>query len=64
MQTREIWPPKNFPIHFLWSIILVLKNYAQLLLYISYEQNDLYMFATTKALFAATTRAEMNTYRV
>ena len=47
LQTRDIWPPKNFPIHFLWWVMLVLTNYAQLLLYISYEQSDLYMLVTT-----------------
>ena len=34
-----VWPPKIFPIHFLWWVILVLTNYAQLLLYISYKAN-------------------------
>ena len=31
---------KKFSIYFLWSIIFVLTNYLQLLLYISYEQSD------------------------
>ena len=51
---------QKFPIHFLWWVILVLTNYAQLLLYISYEQSDLYMLVTTKSLLVATTRAQVN----
>ena len=35
--------PHTFPIHPVWWVILVLTKYAQLLLYISYEQSDLYM---------------------
>ena len=41
-------PWQKFPIYFLWSIILcstVLTNCRQLLLYISYYKNNLYMFA-------------------
>ena len=63
LQTREIWHPKNFPIHFLWWVILVLTNYAHLLLYISYDQSDLYMLVTTKALLVVTTRAQVNKNR-
>ena len=51
-------------VHFLWWVILVLTNYAQLLLYISYEQSDLYMLVTTKFLLVATTRAQVNVNRV
>ena len=43
---------------------LVLTNDVQLLLYISYEQSDLYMLDTTKALHVATTRAQVNANRV
>ena len=66
LQTRDIWPSKNFPIHFLWWVILVLTNYAQLLLYIYYKQSDLYMLVTTKSLlvYVATTRAQVNMNRV
>ena len=53
-----------FPIHFLWWVILVLTNYAQLLLYISYEQSDLYMLVTTKSLLVATKRAQVGGSRV
>ena len=56
---------QKFPhIHFLWWVILVLTNYAQLLLYISYEQSDLYMLVTTKSLLVATTRAQVKVNRV
>ena len=55
---------QKFPIHFLWWVILVLTNYAQLLLYISYEQGDLYMLVTTKAFLVAVTRAQVNANRV
>ena len=34
-------------IYFLWSIKFVLTNYLELLLYISHEQSDLYVFITT-----------------
>ena len=51
---------QNFPIHFLWWAMLVLTNYSQLLLYISYEQSDLYTLETTKALLVATTRFQVN----
>ena len=50
--------------HFIWWVILLLTNYAQLLLYISYEQSDLYMLVTKKALLVATTRAQVNMNRV
>ena len=49
LQTSKIWLLKKFPIYFVWSIIFVLTNYLQLLLYISYEQSDLYMLVTTKS---------------
>ena len=45
-------------------IILVLTNYAQLLLYISHEQSDLYLLVTTKALLVATTKAQVNMQQV
>ena len=48
LQTSKIWPPNNFLIHFLLWVILVLTKNAQLLLYISYEQSDLYMFITQR----------------
>ena len=35
-----------------------MTNYAQLLLYILYEQSDLYMLVTTKALLVETTRVQ------
>ena len=50
---------QKFPIHFLWWIVLVLTNYAQLLLYISYEQANLHMLVTTKAFLVAVTRAQV-----
>ena len=43
---------------------LVLTNDVQLLLYISYEQSDLYMLDTTKALDVAATIAQVNANRV
>ena len=55
---------QKFAIHFLWWVILVLTNYAQLLLYISYEKSDLYMLVTTKAFLVAVTRAQVNPNRV
>ena len=55
---------QEFSIHFLWWVILVLTNYAQLLLYISYEQGNLYMLVTTKAFLVAVTRAQVNANRV
>ena len=43
---------QKLPIYFLWSTILcstyILTNYRQLLLYISYDKNNLYMFVTSK----------------
>ena len=53
--TSEIWCHKKFSIYFLWSIIFVLTNYLQLLLYISYEQSDLYMLVTIKAFLVTIT---------
>ena len=50
---------QKFPHTFLWWVILVPTNYAQLLLYIYYEQSDLYMLVTTNALAVATTRAQV-----
>ena len=52
---QDMASQKN-PIYFQWSIISVLTNYLQLLLYISHEQSDLYMLVTTKALLVAITR--------
>ena len=40
---------QKFPIHYLWWVILVLRYYAQLLVYISHEQSNLPMLVTTKA---------------
>ena len=40
----------------------MLPNYVQLLLYISYEESDVYMFVTTKGLLVATTSAQVRTY--
>ena len=58
LYTSEIWLNKKFFIYFLWSIKkFVLTNHVQLLLYISYEQSDLYMLVSTKALLVATTSA-------
>ena len=42
----------------------VLTNCTQLLLYISYEQCDLYMLVATKAILVATRRAQVNTNRL
>ena len=36
----------------------MLTNYEQLLLYISYEENDLYIPVTSKAFLVATTRSK------
>ena len=52
--------PHTFPI----VGILILRNYVQLQLCISYEHSDLYMLVTTKALLSATSRAQVNSNRV
>ena len=57
-----IKPSKSFHIYGMMGNIL-LTNYVQLLLYISYEQSELYMHVTTKAIFVATTRAQVNANR-
>ena len=51
---------KNFPIHFLWWVILVAtdKLYTAATVH-SYDQSDLYMHVTTKAFVVATTRAQV-----
>ena len=41
---------QKISVYFLWSIKFILTNYMQLLLYISYEQSDLYMLVAIKAL--------------
>ena len=46
----------KLPIYFLWSIMFVLTNYLQLLLYISYEQSDLHILVTIKAFLVAITK--------
>ena len=38
----------------------MLTNYVQLLLYISYEQSDLYILVSTMALLVATTSTQVN----
>ena len=55
---KQVMVSQNFTVHFVWWVVLVLTNCAQLLLYILYEQSDLYMLVTTKALLVETTRAQ------
>ena len=55
---------QKFPHTFPMVVIFVLTNYAQLLLYIYYDQSNLYMLVTTKALLVAVTRAQVNANRV
>ena len=52
--------PHTFPV----GVILLLTNCVQLLLYIFYEQHDLYLLVTTKTSLVATTRDQMNANRL
>ena len=55
---------QKFSHTFPMGVILLLTNCAQLLLYIFYEQHDLYLLVTTKASLVATTRDQVNANRL
>ena len=53
----KVWPHKLFPYSFMVGNF-VLTNYKELLLYISYKQNDLYTLVTTNTFLIAITKVD------